>query len=62
MAKTPPCKKNGIDCPRRCPGCQDECEDLIPLREHYAAIRKARAEERIYLSYAIPIIIRNRDK
>lgn len=60
--KMPPCKKNGVDCPRRHRGCQDTCKDMIPIHEHYAAIHKARAEERIYLSYAIPVIINNRDK
>ena len=62
MGKKPPCRKNGVDCPRRRPGCQASCEDLVPLHEYYAAVQKARAKEEVYLSYAIPVIIRNRDK
>lgn len=30
--RTPPCKKNGIDCPKRCPGCQPRCKDYIDFR------------------------------
>ena len=30
--RIPPCKKNGIDCPKRCPGCQPRCKDYIDFR------------------------------
>lgn len=58
----PPCVKNGVDCPKRRPGCQTHCPKLAPLHEHYDKIRKARAEEAIYTQYAIPVILRNRNK
>lgn len=33
----PPCKKNGVDCPRREVGCQGKCEE-------YKAFHEARLE------------------
>lgn len=37
MMRKPPCKKDGIPCPRRCPGCQDHCEELAKFQ---AAVRE----------------------
>lgn len=37
MIRKPPCKKDGIPCPRRCPGCQDHCEELAKFQ---AAVRE----------------------
>ena len=62
MSKTPPCWENGVDCPKRRPGCQTNCEKLKPLLAHYAAEREARAKEAIYKGYVIPVIIRNATK
>lgn len=62
MGKRPPCVKNGVDCPRRRPGCQTNCPELIPLHEHYARERQARAEEAIYKAYVIPVILKNSTK
>lgn len=62
MGKRPPCRVNGVDCPNRRPGCQSNCEKLAELHEYYAACKKAREEEMIYLSYAVPVRIRNSGK
>lgn len=58
----PPCIKNGVKCPRRHLGCQATCEDLAKLHEHNDRIRAARAQEYEYLTYAIPLIIKNGSK
>lgn len=58
----PPCIKNGVKCPRRHLGCQATCEDLAKLHEHNAAIHAARDKEYEYLSYVVPVIIRNKIK
>lgn len=58
----PPCVKNGVHCAKRHPGCQDKCPDMVPFHAQCEAIRKARAEEDIYLSYVVPIIIKRREK
>jgi hypothetical protein len=58
----PPCIKNGVDCPRRRPGCQTNCEELKPLHEQSRLRREAAERADIYNSYVIPIVIKNRRK
>ena len=36
----PPCKVNGVDCPRRCVGCQSQCEKY----REWLAIHEAEKE------------------
>lgn len=41
----PPCMKNGVDCPRRCIGCQAQCPDYRQFRAKCdAAITRRMAE------------------
>lgn len=60
--RTPPCKKNGVDCAKRHPGCQSHCPDMVPFYEACKKDREARERENIYVSYVVPVIIRNRSK
>ncbi len=62
MGKRPPCRQNGVDCPERRPGCQSHCKKLAELHAYYDTVHKKRDEEQIYLTYAIPIIARNKLK
>lgn len=42
MIPVPPCKVDGVDCPKRYPGCSDHCEDFLKFRaarEEYNAHR-----------------------
>ena len=40
--KVPPCKKNGIPCTKRKPGCQDYCPDMHPFKEERKLISENR--------------------
>lgn len=43
----PPCRKAGVDCPRRCPGCQAQCPEYKDFRawcDSRLAQAKANAE------------------
>ena len=59
MGKRPPCWKNGVDCPNRRPGCQSNCKELVELHDYYAEVRKARDDEMVYLTYAVPVLLKN---
>ena len=37
----PPCRKNGVDCPRREVGCQGKCEEYRIFREERIELSKA---------------------
>lgn len=41
----PPCKKAGVDCPRRCPGCQQQCPEY---KDYRALCDRANAQKRAY--------------
>lgn len=58
----PPCIENGIPCPNRHRACQDNCPKMAKIRERNKIIRAARDQEYEYWSYAIPLIIKNRQK
>lgn len=32
MSRKPPCNRDGVPCPRRCPGCQDHCKQMIEFQ------------------------------
>ena len=40
-----PCKKNGIDCPKRVIGCHDNCKEYQDFAAEREAIRNKRIEE-----------------
>ena len=37
----PPCKKNGVECDKRYPGCSGECAEYKAWKEHLTAERRA---------------------
>lgn len=43
----PPCKKNGIPCPKRHPACQAGCKDFAEYRAFVDNRRKERERERL---------------
>ena len=43
----PPCKKNGIPCPKRHTTCQAECKDFAEYRAFVDNRRKERERERL---------------
>jgi hypothetical protein len=45
--KKPPCKKNGQDCPKRCPGCQPRCPDYAAYRATLQKEAEARTPDYI---------------
>ena len=40
-----PCKRNGIDCPKRQMGCHDDCKEYQEYVAECELIRKRRADE-----------------
>lgn len=44
--RKPPCKKNGIDCAKRCPGCQDSCPDMKKWRAEVDAENEKKLQEK----------------
>lgn len=43
--KRPPCKKNGIPCTKRKPGCQDHCPEMHPFKEERKLISEKRMKD-----------------
>ena len=41
----PPCMKNGVQCTKRYPGCQDRCKDMLEYKQHNEEIHRQRALE-----------------
>lgn len=45
MRPKPPCRKNGVDCPSRCVGCQSRCEEYKTYRTAIDADNAVRQKE-----------------
>ena len=56
--KLPPCKKDGVDCPKRQVGCHSTCQEFIDWEKEHVATREARRAEKtrehVLNSYFIP--------
>ena len=46
MRKKPPCKKDGVDCPGRYPGCQDHCGRLAEWKAGIDSENQERARHK----------------
>ena len=43
--RKPPCKKNGVPCAKRCPGCQDHCSEMADWKAEKAAANEKKQRE-----------------
>lgn len=54
----PPCKKAGVDCPRRCPGCQTQCQEYQRFRAICDQANAKRRDKRDVESLIVENVLR----